>query len=89
MWNLQYGTDEPIYKTETDSQTENRLVVAQRERAGSGMNWEFRVGRCELFHLERISNDALLYSTGNYIQSLGIEHDEDIIRKRIHIYMYV
>ena len=21
MWNLKYGTDEPIYKTETDSQT--------------------------------------------------------------------
>ena len=21
MWNLKYGTDEPIYRTETDSQT--------------------------------------------------------------------
>ena len=27
MWNLNYGTNEPIYKTETD--IENRLVVAK------------------------------------------------------------
>ena len=31
MWNLKYGTNELIYKTETDSQTENRLVVAKGE----------------------------------------------------------
>ena len=31
MQNLKYGTNEPIYKTETDSQTENRLVVAKGE----------------------------------------------------------
>ena len=24
MWNLQYGTNEPIYKTETDSQTQTQ-----------------------------------------------------------------
>ena len=29
MWNLKYGTNELIYKTETDSQTENRFVVAK------------------------------------------------------------
>ena len=29
MWNLKYDTNEPIYETETDSQTENRLVVAK------------------------------------------------------------
>ena len=26
MWNLKYDTNEPIYKTETDSDIENRLV---------------------------------------------------------------
>ena len=31
--------------------------------------------RCKLLHLEWISNEILLYSTGNYVQSLGIEHD--------------
>jgi len=29
----------------------------------------------QLFHVEWISNEVLLYSTGNSIQSLGIEHD--------------
>ena len=29
MWNLKYNTNEPIYKTETDTDTENRLVVAK------------------------------------------------------------
>ena len=55
---------------------ENRLVVAKGEReGGSGMDEEFGVGRCKLLHLEWISNEVLLYSTGNYGQSLGIEHD--------------
>ena len=31
MWNLKYDANELIYKTETDSQTENRLVVAKGE----------------------------------------------------------
>ena len=30
---------------------------------------------CKLLHLEWISNKVLLYSTGNYIQSAGIEHE--------------
>ena len=29
MWNLKYDTNEHIYETETDSQTDNRLVVAK------------------------------------------------------------
>ena len=42
---------------------------------GSGMDWEFRVSRCKLLHLEWISNEILIYSTGNYIQSLLFKHD--------------
>ena len=42
---------------------------------GSVMDWEFGVSRCKLLHLEWISNEALLYSTGKYIQSLVTEHD--------------
>ena len=36
---------------------------------------EFGLSRCKLLHLEWIGNEVLLYSTGNYIQSLMIEHD--------------
>ena len=42
---------------------------------GSGMDWEFGVSRCKLFHLEWMSNEVLLYGTGNYIQSHVLEHD--------------
>ena len=44
-------------------------------RAGSRMDWEFGVGRCELFCLKWISSEVLLYSTGNHIQSLEIDQD--------------
>ena len=43
---------------------------------GSGMDWEFGVSRCKLLHLGWISNEILLCSTGNYIQSLVMEHDK-------------
>ena len=42
----------------------------------SGMDEEFEVSRCKLLHLKWISNYVLLYSTGNFIQSLGTDHDE-------------
>ena len=31
LWSLKYNTSELIYKTKTDSQTENRFVVASLE----------------------------------------------------------
>ena len=34
---------------------------------GSGMHWEFGVSRCKLLHLEWISKEMVLYSTGNSI----------------------
>ena len=51
----------------------NRLVGVVEERVK--MDGEFRVSRLKLLHLEWISNEVLLYSTGNYIQSLVREHD--------------
>ena len=42
---------------------------------GSGMDWQFGVSRCKLFYLEWIGNEVLLYSIGNYIQSLGRDRD--------------
>lgn len=71
MWNLKYGTNEPTYRTETDSQTQITDLWCQ---GGGGRDWEFGVGRCKLLHLEWISNEVLLYSTGNYTQPLGIDH---------------
>ena len=52
------------------------------------MDQEFRVSRWELLPLEQISNEVLLYSTGNYIQSLVIEHDR-IQYEEKNMYIYI
>ena len=48
--------------------------------------WESGVNRCKLMPLEWISNEILLYSTGNCILSLIMEHDN--VRKGIYMCMY-
>ena len=45
------------------------------------------VSTCKLVHLEWISNEVLLYHTGNYTQSLGIDLMEDNIRKGMKVYI--
>ena len=47
---------------------------------------DFGVNRCKLQPLEWISNGVLLYSTGNYVWSLVMEHGN--VRKK-NVYMYV
>ena len=50
-------------------------MVAKGEVGGIGMDGEFGVSRCKLLHLEWVRNEVLLYSTGNYVQSLQIYRD--------------
>ena len=46
--------------------------------------------KSKLLHLEWISNEVLLYSTGNYIQSLGIGHNGRWYEiKNIYIYVWL
>ena len=67
VWNLTYSTNEPIYRTETNSWTKRIDLWLPR-----GRGREFGVSRCKLWHLEWISNEVLLC---RYIQSLVMEHD--------------
>ena len=46
MWNLKYGTDEPVYKTETDSQTWSAGVAAK----GAGVGWTGSLGFVDANH---------------------------------------
>ena len=46
---------------------ENKLVVVKGRGEGGGMDWESGVNKCKLLTLDCISNEILLYSTGNYI----------------------
>ena len=43
MWNLKYGTNEPIYKTETDSQTWRTDLLLPRGM-GEGVGWMGSLG---------------------------------------------
>ena len=88
MWNLRYGINEPMYKIEADSQTENRLVVAMGVGGGSGMYWEFGASRCKLLHLEWIYNKGPPYSTGNYVPSPGIDHNGKEYKKITYVCVY-
>ena len=48
MWNLKYGTDDSIYKTETDHSQGDQTCGSQREGRGSGMVRQVRDFGCKL-----------------------------------------
>ena len=49
--------------------------------------WTFKLNPC-LDYCEYFCDEVLLYSTGNYIQSLGVEHDGRQCEKgNVHICM--
>ena len=56
-------------------------MVTKRERSGDGVRvgeWiklEFGINRYILLYIKEINNKDLLYSTGNYIQSLVITYN--------------
>ena len=64
-------------------------MVAMGEQEGSGMDREFGVGRYKLLKLSWISSGVLLYSTGYYVQSLGLEHDRRCYEKNVRVFVYV
>ena len=48
MWDLKYGTNKPIYKTGTDSQTQRTDLWLPREGRGRGIDQKFGFDRCKL-----------------------------------------
>ena len=68
MWNLKYGTNEPVYKTETDSQTEKTdLQLPRGKRKGGNGSLEL----VDANYLEWVNNEVLLHSIGNYIYPIS------------------
>ena len=56
-------------------------------RGGGGKDWEFGISRCKLLHIGWINNKVLLYSTGNYVQYLMINHNgKENEKECIHMY---
>ena len=50
---------------------ENRLVVVKGLGGGSGIDWEFGVGRCKPLHLEYINKILLYTAQGTISNFLG------------------
>ena len=50
------------------------------------MDWEFGIRKCKLLYVGWINHKVLLYSTGNCIQYLGINHNGKQYEK-IYIYL--
>ena len=49
------------------------------------MDWEFGISRCKVLYIGCINNKVLLYSTGNYIQCLVINHNGKNILKNVYV----
>ena len=63
MWNLKYGTNDLIFKTEADHGHGELTCVCQGEEGRrGGMYGEFGVGRCRLLYLKWMGDGVLLYS---------------------------
>ena len=87
MWNLSYDINEPIYKTETDSETKRKDLGLPRERGGGGKDWEFRISS---YKLKCIQKKVLLYSTGNYIHYPVISHNgKDYGKEYVCLYLCI
>ena len=52
LWNLKYGTDDPIYKVETDHGQGEQTCGSQEGEGGSGMDRQFWVFGCKLLYLK-------------------------------------
>ena len=69
MWNLKYSTNEPIYKSKINSQTQRTDVVAKGEREESGR--EFGVFRRKLLRSEWADNKFCCIAQGAIANLLG------------------
>ena len=64
-------TNEPIYKTEIDSDIEYKLMVAKSKRRDNLGAWDQQIHTTKY----KINKKDLLYTTGNYIQCLVITYN--------------
>ena len=88
MWNLKYATNELIYKTEADSQTQKTNLWLPKEKDGRGISQELVISGYKVLYIRQINNKVLLYSTGKYIQYLIINHSGKEHEKE-YIYIYI
>ena len=79
MWNLKYDTNELIYETETNSQTQRTdLWLPKGRDGGRGKDWESGIRRCKPLYLYRMyeqQSPTLQHRELQYIQYPVINHN--------------
>ena len=88
MWNLKYDTNELIYKTETDSQTQKTNLWLPKGQRGESDKLGDGINIYTLLYIKQITNKDLLYSIGNSTQYSAITYMEKNLRKNESMYMY-
>ena len=66
MQNLKNNKNEFIYKTEANSQTEDKLIVTNKKGGRDKLGVSDQQIQTTMY--KQINNNIILYSTGNYIQ---------------------
>ena len=88
MQNLKNDTNELIYKTEKDSQTQKTNLWLPRGRLGGGINQEIGIHIYILLYVKQILNKDLLYSTGNSTQYSVITYmGKESEKEQIYVYV--
>ena len=89
MWNLKYSTNEPIYKTKTNSDIKNRLVVS-KGKGGEWDGWRVWGQQMQAITFRMDNHQVLLYTTGTISNLLGKKYDgRQFEKKKIYIYTHI
>ena len=85
MWNLKKNSaNELIYKTEIESQIQNKLMVSKGKKGGE-INWETLIDIYSLLYIKQITNEDLPYSTGNPSQYSIVNYMGKESRKWLYV----
>ena len=76
-WSLQKRTQMNISRTQQQAHWNREQISGCQGGGGSagGMDWEFGVGRGQLFYIRRINKKALVYNIGNCTQYPVTNHN--------------
>ena len=76
-----------FYKTKRLKEFKNKLNGYLREKTEEGINQEFGINVYTPLYIKQITNEDLLYSTGNSIQYSIITYMGNNLKKRLYVYV--
>ena len=72
LWDVESDTGKLTDRTEIESWMKRTNLQLSRWGRGSGMNWENEINMYALLCIKYITNEKLLFSTGNFIESSAV-----------------